>query len=108
MVISLPLRAQTEQAKGTAAEAGLPALQAFAPGDYDGDAQNWAVVQDSRGLIYVANGDGAVIEFDGVRWRRIVLPNPVTVRSLAVGADGLIRSPGSRTGVICLITSQAT
>lgn len=79
-----------KQAERRASEVGLPAVQIFAPGDYDGDAQNWAVVQDSRGLIYVGNGDGAVMEFDGVRWRRIALPNQVTVRSVAVGADGLI------------------
>ncbi|NZA25016.1 diguanylate cyclase [Luteimonas sp. SJ-92] len=73
-----------------AAEAGLPYLQSFAPSDYGGGGQNWAITQDPRGLIYVGNGDDGVMEFDGIRWRRIALPKRTIVRSLAVGSDGRV------------------
>ncbi|MCP5050937.1 MAG: hypothetical protein GY940_27475, partial [bacterium] len=43
---------------------------------------NRSVVQDKRGVIYVAN-DGGVLELDGVSQRIIAIPN-VTVLSLAV------------------------
>jgi signal transduction histidine kinase/DNA-binding response OmpR family regulator len=44
--------------------------------------QNWSVLQDRRGIIYVAN-NGGLKEFDGAAWRTINVPN-WTVRSLAV------------------------
>lgn len=74
----------------TRQEQGLPLLQAFAPSVYDGDGQNWAVVQDRRGLVYVANGNKGVLEFDGVRWRRIPLAHHTLVRSLAMDGKGRI------------------
>lgn len=84
------LSAQTGQAAGGASEAGLPALQTFAPADYAGGGQNWAVIQDGRQLVYVGNGAEGVLEFDGVRWRRIQTDNRTTVRSLALGSDGTV------------------
>ena len=71
------------------AEAGLPLTQVFSPAEYGGGGQNWALVQDKRGLIYVGNGDDGVLEFDGVRWRRIPVLGRI-VRSLAVADDGRI------------------
>jgi hypothetical protein len=44
--------------------------------------QNWSILQDKRGCIYVGN-QGALLEFDGVSWRRIEITN-MTVRSLAM------------------------
>ncbi|MCP5051470.1 MAG: hypothetical protein GY940_30160, partial [bacterium] len=44
--------------------------------------QNWSILQDKRGCIYVGNNDG-LLEFDGVSWRKIIIPNG-TVRSLAL------------------------
>ncbi len=70
-------------------EAGLPFLRAFTPREYGAQAQNWAVTQDARGLVYVANG-GGVLEFDGLRWRLIPTANHTTARSLTVDPAGRV------------------
>lgn len=72
------------------AEVGTPVLKNFSPEEYGGYPQNWAVVQDPRGIIYVANGNDGVLEFDGTRWRHIDLARQTTVRSLAVDAHGRV------------------
>ncbi|MCS7086834.1 MAG: hypothetical protein RMM53_12060, partial [Bacteroidia bacterium] len=48
-------------------EAGLVFLKNFTTDDYGAEAQNWAVTQDSRGVIYVGNNSG-VLEYDGYEW----------------------------------------
>lgn len=68
---------------------GTPLLSNFKPKDYNGGTQNWAVVQDSRGVLYVGNNVG-VLEYDGATWRMIPTTNQAVVRSLAVAADGKI------------------
>lgn len=94
-VLSLPTaqaRGQTAQSNlnnATRSEAGTPLLRTFLPQEYRAQGQNWAIVQDPRGLIYVGNNDG-VLEFDGERWRLIKVSNQTTVRSLAVDVDGRI------------------
>jgi len=52
-------------------------VQPFSVQEYRADAQNWAVTQDARGVIYVANR-GGVIEFDGRTWRSISVPGQFT------------------------------
>ncbi len=59
----------------------------FSPEAYGAYHQNWAVTQDPRGVIYVANHDG-VLEYDGVEWR--LIRTATTVRSLATDAHGKI------------------
>lgn len=61
----------------------------FTPEAYQGYHQNWAVVQDRRGITYVANRDG-VLEYDGRMWRLIRTPLGTTVRALAVDARGTV------------------
>jgi signal transduction histidine kinase/ligand-binding sensor domain-containing protein len=75
--------------KANNSELGLPLLRRFSPKEYGAQAQNWAIVQDLRGVIYVGNSDG-VLEFDGVRWRLIRVKNNTVVRSLAVDAQGKV------------------
>ena len=75
---------------GTALEAGVPFLRSFSPKDYQANARNSAFVQDSRGIIYVANNDG-VLEFDGLRWRLIRTPNQTVIRSLALDPAGRVQ-----------------
>ena len=72
-----------------AAERGVPLIQNYAPKIYGADAQNWAVVQDPRGIVYVANNQG-VLSYDGTRWRLLRTPGRTTVRSLAEDAEGRI------------------
>lgn len=68
---------------------GIPLLQNYSPKIYNGGTQNWAVTQDHRGLIYIGNAQG-ILEYDGVSWRLILLPNNAVVRSLATDADGKV------------------
>lgn len=72
-----------------AAEAGLPLLKTYKAKDYNAGTQNWAVLQDEQGMLYVGNNMG-ILEFDGVHWRSLVTPNQSLVRSLALGKDGLV------------------
>jgi len=65
---------------------GSPPVERYAH-DLDVFPQNFAVVQDARGITYLGNTDG-VLEFDGERWRLLRLPNREMVRSLAVAKDG--------------------
>ncbi len=71
------------------AETGLPLLKNYKPKDYNAGSQNWALLQDQRGLIYVGNNAG-VLEYDGVHWRTIRTANQSVVRSMALGTDGRI------------------
>ncbi|UCH92241.1 MAG: hypothetical protein JSV88_18350, partial [Candidatus Aminicenantes bacterium] len=50
--------------------------------------QNWCILQDKRGMIYAAN-QGGVLEFDGVSWKHIKIPN-WSVLSMAVDDAGII------------------
>ena len=72
-----------------AQDAGIPFIRNFSPKEYGADAQNWAVTQGPRGIVYAANNQG-VLAYDGVRWRLIRTPGRTTVRSLAEDADGRI------------------
>lgn len=65
---------------------GIPLLQNFKPKDYAAGTQNWALLQDSSGLIYVANNVG-ILEYDGVNWRTIQTANKSVARSLALAPD---------------------
>ena len=64
-------------------------IRNFAPESYQADRRNWAIVEDNRGILYFGNTQG-VLEFDGVRWRRIALPGDVGVYALGKAKDGRI------------------
>ena len=68
---------------------GIPSIENFTRQDYHASTQNWATVQDKRGVMYFGNNDG-LLEFDGVGWRLIQMPNTSVVRSLAVDESGNI------------------
>lgn len=77
-----PLAAQNEHP-------GLPIITNYPPEEYNADIQNWAAVQDKRGLLYVANTSG-VLEFDGRDWRLIPVGGNLAARSLAAVDSGRI------------------
>jgi signal transduction histidine kinase/DNA-binding response OmpR family regulator len=56
--------------------------------EYDYPPQNWCCLQDKRGIIYIAN-QGGLLEFDGVSWECINIPNK-SVRSIAIDNSGII------------------
>ena len=67
---------------------GLKYYRNYSPEEYRYQPQNWCIIQDRSGIIYTAN-NGGVMEYDGVSWTLIPVPNQV-VRSLAVDDDGTI------------------
>lgn len=69
-------------------EVGSPIITNYLPKEYSANVQNWAVIQDKRGVMYFGNGEG-VLEYDGVHWRLIKLPNDVA-RCLAIDEEGKI------------------
>jgi PAS domain S-box-containing protein len=70
-----------------AQQTGMPYITNFPPNVYKANSQNWAIVQDKRGVMFFANTNG-VLEFDGIEWRFIPMSN--TVRSLAIDNSGRI------------------
>jgi hypothetical protein len=64
-----------------------PFIRNYTPEEYKGYTQNWAIVQDQRGIMYFANNDG-VLEYDGTTWRTIV--TPFYPRSLCIDSMGVI------------------
>ncbi len=74
---------------GSPRETGAPFFRYYSPQEHGGGVQNWDVVQDRRGVVFVANNDG-ILEFDGVRWRLIQTPNRNMVRSLAMDGAGRV------------------
>ncbi|PSQ55643.1 MAG: histidine kinase, partial [Bacteroidetes bacterium QH_10_64_37] len=86
LLLAIP-RIATGQSGGQD-ELGIPfPSEHYAPPEYGQDPQNWDVIQDDRGLIYVANNDG-VLQYDGERWRLLPTTTGTFVRSLA--ADSLV------------------
>ncbi|HEV8043164.1 MAG TPA: GAF domain-containing protein [Bryobacteraceae bacterium] len=70
------------------AELGLPVLRNYPIRATNGGSQIWTAVQDRRGVLYFGI-EKAVLEYDGVTWRRIPVPSSV-VRSSAVDGAGKI------------------
>jgi len=67
---------------------GLPFISNYGPETYKAGIQNWDIIQDDKGLIYVANNMGLLV-FDGRTWTRYGLNN-TKVRSAHFGKDGKI------------------
>jgi serine phosphatase RsbU (regulator of sigma subunit)/ligand-binding sensor domain-containing protein len=70
---------------------GIPLIRNYTPQEYESvGEQNWAAVQDYRGVMYFGNNDDGVLEYDGNTWRQIKIPNKSIVRSLAIDSFGTI------------------
>ncbi|MCP4220041.1 MAG: response regulator [bacterium] len=74
--------------KGYGASDALTFFANYSAQDYRLQPQNWDIRQDTRGIIYIAN-QGGLLEFDGVSWKDIDIPN-ATARSIAIAGDGVI------------------
>jgi signal transduction histidine kinase/DNA-binding response OmpR family regulator len=75
--------------RGYCQRAGLKYLKNYSRLDYGEHPQNWAILQDRRGVIYVGN-NGGVLEFDGISWRLIPIKDNKPVRSLTIDDTGTI------------------
>lgn len=76
-------------AAALAGEHGLPSLRVFSQRDYKGHDQIWASVPGPAGTVFFGNYDN-VLEFDGLAWRSIPVPNGVFIRALAKDTAGTI------------------
>lgn len=90
LMVTYQIQAQQNERK----EVGYPFIKNYSPHEYNSHRQNWAITQSADGLMYFANGKG-VLEFDGVRWRLITLPNMGHVRSIITASDGTIYVGGN-------------
>lgn len=69
-------------------EEGCYFVQNFHHREYEGASQSWAIAQDKRDIIYIANNVG-VIEYDGNDWRNISINNQLA-RCLDIDDEGRI------------------
>lgn len=60
-----------------------PVVTQFNKKDYAAGNQNWAVAQDSRGMVYFANNVG-LLRFDGVDFSLFKMPNEQIVRAVYI------------------------
>ncbi|MHA4740782.1 hybrid sensor histidine kinase/response regulator [Dyadobacter sp. MSC1_007] len=67
---------------------GTPLIQHFSPKQYNGHPENWAIVQDKRGILYVGNQSG-VLEYDGSKWKLIEVPG-TEVKAIGVSREGVV------------------
>jgi class 3 adenylate cyclase len=65
-----------------------PYLQNYPPQVYKASSQNWAIIEDKRGVMYFGNNSG-ILEFDGVDWR-LIPTQGVGVRSFCRDSSGKI------------------
>ncbi len=68
---------------------GLPFIQNYGQQDHKHGVQNWGVIQDQKGRVYIANTSGVLV-FDGHYWNRIPLSNGNTARSMDMDENGRI------------------
>jgi len=70
-------------------QAGIPFYKSFSAREYNAGPQNWSVVQDKDGIIYVANSEG-ILEYDGERWRLIETEERSIILDLAIDSNNNI------------------
>lgn len=89
VALTTPALGQDGSSTGRHPEAGGLLIRSYPPDVYGGGGQNWGLLQDRNGLIYVASTN-ALLEYDGVKWRKILTPSRQTIRSLAQDTSGRI------------------
>jgi len=70
-------------------ENGSYKIRNYSTKEYKAKAQNWAIIQDKRGVMYFGNNND-IEEYDGVKWRTIETNKNTTVRSMAIDSKGTI------------------
>ncbi|MEZ4965846.1 MAG: response regulator [Saprospiraceae bacterium] len=77
----------------SSSETGQALIRKYSSREYGAGTQNWAVLQDRRGIVYVGNNE-CLLEFDGRNWQRVRGGNGGAF-SLAMGADGKVYVGGA-------------
>jgi signal transduction histidine kinase/ligand-binding sensor domain-containing protein len=70
-------------------ESGRYFMNFFTPEQTVGHFQNWTIIQDDRGVMYIGNGYG-ILEYDGSKWRLIPNTNKSFATSFAKDSTGRI------------------
>jgi signal transduction histidine kinase/CheY-like chemotaxis protein len=83
------LHAESQPASAPRVGAGIPVVENYTNKDYNASGQVWTMAQDKQGVMYFGVSAGTVMQFDGVSWRKALLPSSV-VRSLAVDDNGRV------------------
>lgn len=65
---------------------GSPFIQHYSPATYDAASQNWDIIQDKDGVLYVGNNKG-LLQYDGKKWNLITTTNNATVHALGYFKD---------------------
>ena len=52
---------------------GIPFIQNYSPKEYGSENENFSIVQDNRGVVYIGNENG-IIEYDNSSWHHINVP----------------------------------
>jgi ligand-binding sensor domain-containing protein/DNA-binding CsgD family transcriptional regulator len=73
----------------SSAQPGMPIVEYYGTEEYSAGIQNYAITQDFRGIIYVANNFG-LLEFDGSAWRNYETGKGTKVRSVYSDSKGRV------------------
>lgn len=84
LTIYLPLLAASQKAN-----LGIPPITNYSKDTYQAGTQNWNIIQDNRGVLYLGNNNG-LLQFDGTTWQCTPLPYKTILHSLAIDANGKI------------------
>lgn len=71
-----------------------PIISHYTPKNYAAGTQNWDIVEQSNGWIYIANNYG-LLEYDGCHWRLYGIESGTAVRAITLGNNGDIYVGGT-------------
>ena len=74
--------------------AWTPIIRHFTPKNYEAGTQNWDIVEQSNGWMYIANNYG-LLETDGCRWNLYGINNSSALRSVTLDNEGNIYVGGT-------------
>ncbi len=66
---------------------GQTEVLTYTRNQYGAGAQNWAIKQDKKNRLYIANNEGLLV-FNGSSWQIFPVPNKTILRSIGFGSDG--------------------
>jgi len=64
----------------------IPFVENFTKSEYNGDNQNWNIVQGRDNAMYFANNH-YFLRYNGVKWEKYTLPNKTIIRSVFIDGD---------------------
>ncbi|MCU0447137.1 MAG: hypothetical protein MUE85_19755, partial [Microscillaceae bacterium] len=59
----------------------------FTRSKYEAGTQNWAIAQDKKKRLYIANNEGLLV-YNGTNWQLHPIPNKTILRSIGFGLEG--------------------